>query len=108
GAGEAAGVRLVRRKDRQLSHASVGQADHGATSAHAYLWPWLSFYQRNAARFQAARGRDLSGWPVAVRAGREVAVRHLDRHGGTIGRKTVRPETRGLFPRAHFRAAEDE
>ena len=68
----------------------------------------LSVHQRDLARFQAARRRDLSvRRAAAVRSGRALALQHQHRRRRQAGRGGVRPEARGLFPPAHLRAAED-
>ena len=68
----------------------------------------LSVHQRDLARFQAARGRDLSvRRPLAVRARRALALQHEHRRGRQAGRGSLGPEARGLFPPAHLRPAQD-
>ena len=75
---------------------------------HPHVRARLSVHERDLARFQAARRRELSvRRSVAVRSGRALALQHEHRCGRQAGRDRLGPEARGLFPPAHLRPAPD-
>ena len=101
-------IRIVRCGDRRLqAPPGIETADRQALpDAHVRIG--LSVHQRDLARFQAARRRNLSvRRTAAVRSGRALALQHQHRCRRQAGRGGVRPEARGLFPPAHLRPAQD-
>ena len=101
-------VEIVRRGDRRLRAApGIETADRQALP-DPHVGTGLSVHQRDLARFQAARRRNLSvRRTAAVRSRRALALQHQHRRRRQAGRGGVRPEAGGLFPPAHLCPAED-
>ena len=94
--------------DRGVSAPPGVEAGDRQTLPDAHVRTGLSVHQRDLARLQAARRRNLSvRRTAAVRSGRALALQHQHRCGRPAGRGGVGPEARGLFPPAHLCPAQD-
>src|SRR5580765_4467461 len=76
-------------------------------SLHAHIRSRIRVHQSDRSRFQAARGRNLSSGPVALRAGDAVDLWDERRLARAAGREALREKPRGVLPRTHLHAAED-
>jgi hypothetical protein len=99
-----------RAQSRQLGHPPILRPRQASACSQAGVCGRRARRSRDTGRaFPTASRRCLRlrrGF-LAVGPGRALALRHEHRCSRQAGRETVRPETRGLFPRAHLRSTPD-
>ena len=95
-------VRIVRRRHRRLPGAAGHQTGDHPASVHAHVGARLRLHQRDRARLQAARGRDICGGPAGIRTGRAVALQHQHRLAGPGGREGLGPAAEDYFRQRIF------